>query len=428
MIRMSTFFVFALCIIAFAGAANATNYFQPSIPSATDPMPTLPFVTPEMYGAVGDGATDDHVALNNATAAACSNKITLFLDKSYSIGSTTWNMTSGAGCNGGLTIIGNGDNATIITYKAASNNTGVAWDMTGAAYVNATGFAVYGGTKGASNSPNVTLLLGAANSSGFIFSGLMRFTSVFISNAQGSWVMVDNGAEQLDFVDCTAQAMGTSSDGIQFVSSGSAPSISSSIVTTNSPVASMTDVHWHGAKGALLFYGFYGVIFHFSGTGAAQGIADIHFDDFGESFTPAGTQFKFMSDDSGGAANTVLTNVGGSRLELQNNGANGAMTIGNFSAARVDQIEFDGAFYWHGGTVTNNPFVFGAATTLTNSRFSWNPNNSGTWTGTEIVQVPTGTLVNGVDVRAPYPKAMLLNGGATLNSYIIQGTDGTVVH
>lgn len=46
--------------------------------------PYLPFITPEMYGAIGDGITDDSQAITTAINAAADNQLPLqFLNKSY---------------------------------------------------------------------------------------------------------------------------------------------------------------------------------------------------------------------------------------------------------------------------------------------------------------------------------------------------------
>jgi hypothetical protein len=398
-----------LAVPGLARAAYNPGGFTAPAPS-TITYPTLPYVTPEMYGAVGDGATDDHAALNAATAAACAGKLILFLDKSYFIGATTWNMTSSAGCNSGLTIQGSGMTKSIITYHAGTNNTGIAWDMTGAAYINASDFAVLGGTQTGSNSPQVTALLGAANNGSIVFSGLMTFNRVQIDNYQGTWAVSDAGAEQISFHDCIVIG-GTPSSAVtpfEFVASGSTPSITSALVTTQSPIHSMTDVHWGGGEAALIYYGLNAVVFHYT---AAGGIADIYFDDWTQANAASGN-VVFMVDDANALAGTSLKNVGSNRLIQECNTSNTAIGVAQFSASSVEHVVFRGHAGCSAG-INYRPFIFN--TGLANSIIQWSPNDSGGWSGDYLVYAAAGQQLLGVSIQSNVPSANIVYPSGAIN-------------
>lgn len=73
----------------------------------------LPYITPEMYGAVGDGVTNDATALTNAIAASASTGKTLRISKTHLVSSQVV-IPSGA------SIRGNGFGAKIITTTNGS--------------------------------------------------------------------------------------------------------------------------------------------------------------------------------------------------------------------------------------------------------------------------------------------------------------------
>lgn len=69
---------------ALTGSYNgALNNLQERIDEAYKKL--LPFVTPEEYGAVGDGVTDDTTAVHAAAAAAISQRSILYLTKWYKV-------------------------------------------------------------------------------------------------------------------------------------------------------------------------------------------------------------------------------------------------------------------------------------------------------------------------------------------------------
>lgn len=85
------------------------------------------FVTPEMYGAVGDGVTDDTAALNACFDAAAANRLIVRGVGEYIVGSTTETYAgfTGVKVRGGVTAIGlklilganAPENSTILTCK-----------------------------------------------------------------------------------------------------------------------------------------------------------------------------------------------------------------------------------------------------------------------------------------------------------------------
>jgi len=406
----------ALFCLATGGASAAYNpgSFVAPAPSQVA-YPTLPYVTPEMYGAVGNGATDDHVGLNAATAYACANHVILFLDKSYNIGSTTWNMTSAVGCNSGITVQGVGPTESVITYHTGTDNTGIAWDLTGAAYVTASNFNVQGGTASGSNSPLATVLMGAAYNGGFLFSGIMTFTNVYFVNYQGSYTIYNAGAEQIHFINCTNGALSASVSPFVFVSSGSTPLVTSSLVTTNSPVGSMTQVGWSGEAATIQYYGGSAVNFYFTPAACVSsgcGIAQIYIDGFVGVNTASGAS-TFMVDNAGGQADSVLKDIGSNRLTMENHAANGNIAVANFSAGVVEGLVFNG----HGAsatTITQYPFVFN--TGVINSTINWDPNGAGGWSGSYVAYIASGKVASGLTVTAPEPIATLTNQGTPQTS------------
>ncbi len=118
------------------------------------------YLTPEMYGAVGDGSTDDATAMNAATVACRDNGLVLKL------GTATYKMTAPWDCGGNgtaISIIGNGPQNSLVEFIMSPTNTKVGWDLTGVLGGYFRNFRVLGGTSTA-NCPIATALLGAVNS------------------------------------------------------------------------------------------------------------------------------------------------------------------------------------------------------------------------------------------------------------------------
>ncbi len=387
-------------------------------------------LTAEDCGAVGDASTNDAVALNAAALVSIANHWCLQLGShTYVMTAATWDMTSkNTDSNSGVCVTGQGINNSVIIYKAGTNNTGRGWDTTGAAYVTLRDFSFQGGTAAGNNSPQVTLLQGAACSTAtspctgsLVFSGLMVFDSVRLVNFQGTRVVANAGAEQISYKNCIAQGITSSVSAVfQFDAGGSAPNYTSAIATTHNPVSSMTQVHWEGARANLLFTGSYGVLFHYT---AAGGVADITFDDYVLNNSASGASFLF-GDDAAALAATQDTRIGGSRIQYESGGGNAAMAVSSLGAILVNNFHVDG-FTGSGTTITTIPVNFTAGITVTNSSVNWHPNVAGSYSGMNLVKGGVGTLFQGITIQAPLAKADILTGG-TQTSFIAQGTDGNL--
>ena len=368
------------------------------------------------------GVTDCTAALNNATKVCAYGKAALILPPGVILISATWDCTSNGGTtstNGGLTVLGAGKVMTLIKYVAGANNIGIAWDQTGLAYGHFESFGFIGGASTA-NCPKVTLLQGATNNAGFIFSGNNLWIDVDLEG-YGDNVWYCAGCEAQDFIDCTLIGWRDNSFGaaqpVVFVASGSTPLQTSAIVTTwqASPgINSMTLIHWYGAKAAMIFHGSFGVVFHFTAA-TAGACADIRFDDWFQVITPAGA-FKFMTDDSAGFAGTGLFNCGAERSVMEVATSNQNLQMCDFSVALPKGIKFEG----HAGAghaISARPFQFEITAVPTNCTFEWDPNESSTWTGDYIVQC-AGTE-NGLRVVAPVAFGNLMNATSsrTIDSF-----------
>lgn len=379
------------------------------------------------------GITDCTAALNTATSVCAYGKAILQLPAVTAAApiliSGTWDCTAKYtgpfayphNTNGGLWVRGAGKTSTYIQYIGGAANAGIAWDMSGASFGRFEGFTFVGGSSTA-NCPQCTLLQGAINVSGIVRSLNHTWIGVEI-DGYGDYVVQNNGCEQQNFIDCTSIGWrdNTFSGAVPwtFVASGSTPVVSSVLATTFSPINSMTVCHWQGANAALIFHGSYGIFFHFSGsnTGAC---ADIRFDDWFQVQTPSGP-FKFMTDDSSGAAGQLLNNCGSERLTMEVASANGNMQVGNFSVSIVRGLKFEG-LAGNGSPITARPFQFNSTCTPTGVEIIWNPSEGpSTWTGDYVVQC-AGTEA-GIKVIAPgIPDANLVN---VTNSRTIDGFSGT---
>jgi hypothetical protein len=267
----------------------------------------------------------------------------------------------------------------------------------------------------ASNCPLVTLLQGAANVGGFIFSGINHFFDVGLIG-HGSHVVWNAGCEQQDFVDCVSIAHSSGPDAAAwvFVGAGAAAGQVSAFSTLNPTVSSMTVVHWQGAKSAMIFNGPRGVLFHMP---ARSVCADIRFDDFVQVTTASGA-FRFMTDDSAGLAGCALFNCGSERFTLEVNTANTNIQVANFSAPVVT-VKFEGHAASGKSGIEANPFEFAATCVPTNCWVDWDPNESHSWSGSAIVACAGSE--NGIFVRAPVPSAKLI---AVASSRKIDGFAG----
>lgn len=224
------------------------------------------------------------------------------------------------------------------------------------------------------------------NTGGRLYSIGISFNDVqFV--ACGDIGIYNAGAEQVDFFNCFGQFLRgpsfTNARPIIFCTEGTSPTVSSAFTQIEETVISMTDVHWHGAKGALIFQGPYGVVFQFSGTTSGS-CADIRFDGYIQTNTATGT-FRFFTDTSNGIASTLISDCGGDKIILENPTTNGAVQMCYLNAAICSQIRFRGK--GASGAISAAPFQFTSTAFLEDYEFDWNPNESGTFSGGFILIV-----------------------------------------
>lgn len=146
------------------------------------------------YGAVGDGSTDDTVALN-AIWAAMSPGDTLALSpgKAYAISDTLdWSDKEY------VTIIGN--SATIIARAAANFTNKAMINLAGSTYSSVTGLRT--NCTLASNRPKASVVLGRVDAGD---GGGMRFSDCWFSGAYAHSVLYDVGSELTSFWHCRWQ-------------------------------------------------------------------------------------------------------------------------------------------------------------------------------------------------------------------------------
>src|ERR1043166_1768853 len=88
-------------------AYNPSSFTAPKTVSVSKPYPTLNIITPEMFGAVHDGVTDDTAAINLAITSCITNKASLYL-----LGGSSKYYVNGAidfsGTAGNLLVYGDG--------------------------------------------------------------------------------------------------------------------------------------------------------------------------------------------------------------------------------------------------------------------------------------------------------------------------------
>lgn len=392
-------------------------------------------ITPEMCGAFRNGTanstagTDDALAVNTAFSVATAKKIPLLLGPGTYLMKSSFNTSAISAAvstsNGGCQVTGTGSVSTYLQYVGATNNAAnsVAWDGVGFARCTFTGFAVISGTPSGNNSAEAVLHLGAVNSGGFIFSGSTVFNDIQFNQNQGTYVALDEGAEQLHFQDCIFFQLNSSGEGpLAFRAQGSSVIMTSANTTINTPVASMTDVLVDGTRGVINTASPYAIRFLYNAAGAA---GSMQFNaQFFQTATASGTPFYMISDNTAGAvAGTKLAGITAIGTILEANTVNTDLRVADVETSTIDAINIQGET--NAASVTSNPFRFTNAPTR--SHVDWNPAAGGTWTGSFIADT-NGKNATGLSVTSNVVNAKLISDGSAQGSSTTVGTDTTLTH
>lgn len=324
------------------------------------------------FGAAGDNSTNDANPINQFTAAIRGAGVQGYLNEGkYVVQDATWDCTANGTSQQGLQIRGTGTETCWVYCTQSLANTGIGMDLTGQFQWILEGFVIIGGHS-ASDCPQVTVLMGAADEDGFLFSGAATHKNMQF-NGYGDHVLYNAGAEQISYRDCTGYQSGTTGDFYAFVGAGCVPAITSGIVTTNSPVSSMTDVLWDGAYGAIFYSGQFCIRFLLNQATNGGQVANIFFHRYTQNRYSGGGGSVFMSDDITTAkSQSSIANCGGRDLIIEQGATNTTLAAAIFGSALVRNVEFSG---YHGAASLVGPlFRFGfsgAGSTVTNPRINW---------------------------------------------------------
>ena len=367
------------------------------------------YVSVTDFGAVGDGVTPDDAAFAAWTTEIATTKKIGYIPPTTAFYKLTkpWDCTSAKGTSSGLTIVGAGLNSSVIKFicSGADINTMVGWDLTGCAYGSFKDFSVWGGTLQADNAtpntnyPYVTMLYGGATSGGSGFGGLSTFERVLFLNG-GDYTIVNQGAEQLDYIDC--EAYGFRLNGLQvtfyYVASSSNVVIQSPFVgTCSGTVSSMTQVNWHGARAVM--QGTYRIVlFHMT---AAGGVLSIYHDGYtvvGSSAAAGGAAnpFIIMGDDASGLAGTSVQHCGMRDCIVEAKATTGHVVN------LVCTVPTNRDWHFRGRNSIGVPLLdvlFQFTSDPSSGTIEWVPNDTGAWSGSAIVSAPSG---GNLSIATPY--------------------------
>lgn len=340
------------------------------------------------YGAVGDGVTADDTAFANWTAAMVAQKRPGYLDPATSFYKLTapWNCTSAAGTNSGLMITGAAQGSVVkFIFSGGDVNVKPGWDLTGCAYGVFSDFSVFGGTS-AADCPRTTVLQTGATSGGSPFGGLTTGHRVILGN-YGDFVILNQGAEQIDWEDCEAYGYSTSGLAVPFkyVASGSALTMSSPFVASASgTVNSMTSVRWHGSRAVQRGNGTRIILFGFT---AAGGVESIWHDGYTVVGGTVANPFVIMGDNAGSMAGTSVQHCGMRDCIVEATATTGHVVVCQNTTASSNDWHFRGRCSI-GVALLDVEFQFTADPK--SGTIEWLPNEGGAWSGSALVSAPSG--------------------------------------
>ena len=341
------------------------------------------------YGAVGDGITDDTVAFNQWTAAIAGTGKIGYIPKPTSFYKLTssGNCTSANGTGNGITIVGGGAGCNIkFIFSGSDINNMCGWDLTGCAYGVFSDFTLIGGTSNA-NCPYATVLYTGATSGGAGFGGLSVFTRV-VMTCYGTYTVLNQGAEQLHWIDCEAYGYVGTSATFCYVAGGTTVfKTSNFVLTASGTVNSMTAVNWNGSKAVQSSDNARIVVFHMT---ANSGIESIWHD--GYVVVATSSPFIVMGDDANGAANTTVQHCGMRDSIIEATSSNGNLIVCKSTTASSGDWDFRGrcsvgvALTAIQFQFTNEPY---------HSTINWVPNDTGAWNGNYLISTPNGSGITG---------------------------------
>lgn len=297
------------------------------------------------FGAVGDGVTDDTVAIQNAITAVRSTQQRLYFPAgTYFVTALNFASAGAVEFNNGLTVYGDGNNSSVINVIPGISNSGIGIDLTCAAYFSFSDLRINCGSSG-SNCPKVGVLLAKGNYGGTVFSGVGKFSRVLVT-AYGSYGIYNLSAEQVSFEGCGILGLHSQCTPL-CISIVNTAAITSPNATVQSPGDSCTVISYSGADSYISGLGAQCVLFD-------NGNARINDITFNQTYFPLNgvttVAFKDTYSSGGSLGNICMYNVRG-----EGDGGAGTNQMGVFGSP-LNSCEISAT--WATGSQVSTLWVF----------------------------------------------------------------------